>query len=524
MKSKVKLFLLFFLVSSSIFAQKNLYPDTDLPGFEPQIFGENILSTGLNEITIAIAPDYKEIYFTIRHKSDFFKIYYVSKTNYGWSAPQAAPFSSKFKDADPFITKDGQKLFFCSDRLTDKNDKKRDWNIWFVTKNGDKWSEPELVPFDNEKNEMFPTLSDSGNMVFHADYGSERKTLDITHTDIYYSKFDGTKFLKPEKLESSISSPSAEWDPFIAPDESYIMFTSTRKKNMGGGDLFISYKDETGNWGKVKNMGYFINSRRIDYCPALSPDRKYLLFSSSRMGKKKILASEKPGYFELAKTLGGMQNGLSDIYWMDASIIKNLKNNIWWEDTGREFKHDLSDKKILMIVGENFDFHEADLIPRELEKMGADVVTAAVSEKLTGHIINIDGLKFDKSEKREIEADILISEIELDDYDAIYFPGGGGPANIIKNPATNSLVRDLIKKAVSENKLVAAICHGPLIFADAGIIKGKKVTCNRAIIKEIKSAGGNFQNVKCISDGNMLTGNWPFFETFTAEFAKMLEK
>ena len=96
----------------------------------------------------------------------------------------------------------------------------------------------------------------------------------------------------------------AAWHPYIAPDESYIIFEQIGRKNNthGADDLFISFKDRHGKWTPVKNMGTTINSKATEFCPYVSPDGKYLFFTR--------YTSEKN----------------SDIYWVDAAIIDRMRH------------------------------------------------------------------------------------------------------------------------------------------------------------------------------------------------------
>lgn len=76
---------------------------------------------------------------------------------------------------------------------------------------------------------------------------------------------------------------------------------STEKDEINGsGDLYISFQEEKGSWTEPINMGKPINSNKLEFCPMISPDGKYLFFSSRRRGNE-------------------------DIYWVDAKVIENLK-------------------------------------------------------------------------------------------------------------------------------------------------------------------------------------------------------
>ena len=84
---------------------------------------------------------------------------------------------------------------------------------------------------------------------------------------------------EPENLGSVINSVFDEHDPLIAPDESFLVYTSTRSDGFGEADLYISHK-ENDHWGNPKNMGIGINTKAYEYCPYLTPDGKYFFYSS----------------------------------------------------------------------------------------------------------------------------------------------------------------------------------------------------------------------------------------------------
>jgi Tol biopolymer transport system component len=110
-----------------------------------------------------------------------------------------------------------------------------------------------------------------------------------------------------------------EYEPFIAPDQSYLIFMAAgRPDGRGGGDLYISYHKD-GVWSKAQNLGEKINSPRDEYSPKISPDGKYFFFASAR-GRR---PPEKPlNYQELLAWLRGARNGLGDIYQVERSAIQ----------------------------------------------------------------------------------------------------------------------------------------------------------------------------------------------------------
>src|SRR6185436_12085740 len=158
------------------------------------------------------------------------------------------PFSGQYADADPFITADGERFFFISTRPVDGKPKE-DTDIWMMKKTAIGWSEPEHLPINSETNEWFPTVSRNGNLYF----GSERPG-GKGRCDIYCSKLVDGKYGPPENLGEPINSAANEVEPFVAPDESYIIFSGTSlPESRGAYDLYVSLHRD-GAWTKPRNL------------------------------------------------------------------------------------------------------------------------------------------------------------------------------------------------------------------------------------------------------------------------------
>jgi Tol biopolymer transport system component len=279
---------------------------------DPMLFGEGVVSTGEYESHPAFTPDGRTLYF-VRSTPQFtdWKIYVTQLTEGRWSEPKVAPFSGKHRDADPFITADGQQLYFISDRPVDAKPK-QDMDIWVMerTKNGD-WGEPRNLgaPINTATSEWFPTVAANGTLYF----GSGRPG-GHGKTDLYRARRAGDTFAKPENLGPNINSAAEEFECCIAPDESFMVFMAAgRRDSMGGGDLYISYQKD-GQWTPVKNLGPKINGPGLEISPWLSPDGKHFYFSSARRAEG-IPPGTRPNR---------PRNGLGDIYRMDLSAVHEL--------------------------------------------------------------------------------------------------------------------------------------------------------------------------------------------------------
>jgi Tol biopolymer transport system component len=283
----------------------------------PQLFGENVISTGDDESHPEFTPDGKTVYF-LKNTPSFshYTIVVSHEQNRKWTTPEVAPFSGQFSDADPFITADGERFFFISTRPVNGTSKE-DTDIWMMKKVGENWSAPEpLAVVNSETSEWFPTVSKNGNLYF----GSERPG-GKGKCDLYRSRLIDGKYETPENLGDPINSAANEVEPFIAPDESYLIFAATGlPESKGIYDLYISFRQD-GAWTKPRNLGDKINSIGWDFSPKVSPDGKWFFFTSNRCFADKPL-DKRLTYNELLKKLHSPGNGLRDIYKIDIRALK----------------------------------------------------------------------------------------------------------------------------------------------------------------------------------------------------------
>lgn len=113
-----------------------------------------------------------------------------------------------------------------------------------------------------------------------------------------------------------------------------------------------------------------------------------------------------------------------------------------------------------------------------------------------------------------------IEEIDPVDYDFLILPGGRAPKKLGKNERVLSIVRSFYE----QDKIIAAVCHGPRILISAGIMKGKTATSYPRIKDELIEGGVNYVDEKVASDGNILTTRRPEdFPSFFKEFFRKLK-
>src|SRR5438034_124979 len=212
---------------------------------EPIIFAPGVISTGDYEVCPTFSVDGRTFYF-VRSTPDanFWTIVFSRYENGKWNAPQVAPFSGQYSDADEFITGDGKQMFFISRRPVSPDispNASGKLDIWVMDKmaNGD-WGEPRNLgrPVNSDANEYYPTVAANGTLYF----GSRRKG-GKGGADIYRSRLVNGKYQAPENLGDAINTEFDEFEPYIAPDESFMIFMAGggRPGSLGGLDFYISY-------------------------------------------------------------------------------------------------------------------------------------------------------------------------------------------------------------------------------------------------------------------------------------------
>lgn len=299
--------LIFIFLCSSLSGQtapaefpvlKGPYLGQKAPGKIPEPFAPEIMTAEMGyHSSIVFSPDLKEAFWRPMDGNEG-KILYANMGDDGrWTRPGWTDFGMGDKILDPIFSVDGQRLYFLSFKPDADGRNKRE-RIWFVEKTGNGWSKP--VPIgkvisDHPTHWTF-SLASNGNLYFTSECKEARG-----EQDIYLARYEGGEYRPPVSLGPAVNSDGRDFTPFIAPDESYLIFARMGPETGGKTDLYISYKTADGSWTRALNMGPEVNSTAYDLAPYVDPSGKYLFFISQR-------------------------DKLNGIMWMSASIIDELKN------------------------------------------------------------------------------------------------------------------------------------------------------------------------------------------------------
>lgn len=160
---------------------------------------------------------------------------------------------------------------------------------------------------------------------------------------------------------------------------------------------------------------------------------------------------------------------------------------------------ELSNAKILIVSTDGFEQSELETPLNKLREYGATV-----------HVATPDGNAIrgwdDKDWGASVEADLKISDVNVDDYIALVLPGGQMNPDILRADETAvSKVRDF----VTGDKIVAAICHAPWLLIEAGVVEGREMTSYKSIRTDLKNAGANVVDKEVAISNGIITSRHP---------------
>ena len=264
------------------------------PGDIAQLFAPGLVSTEHGELNSVFTSDLQEFYFTRRAIPGRWPAIMVTRRGpEGWTIPEPVDFDEGYSAIDLFITPDGQRMVFCSNRPHQDGDQPRsDHDFWVSRRDEGGWGEPQLfAPAAlSDWEDYYPVVTESGNLYFN----SQRDGPGTNN--IFRAIWDQGTYGSAEKLPEPVNSPYREFDAFVSGAEDVIVFSSDRPGGFGRSDIYVSFLED-GSWSEPRNLGGEVNSEGSEYGGILSPDGRYLFFTSTRGGSE-------------------------DIYWISAAVLE----------------------------------------------------------------------------------------------------------------------------------------------------------------------------------------------------------
>ncbi|MGE0589668.1 MAG: hypothetical protein AB7O48_13915 [Cyclobacteriaceae bacterium] len=279
------LLILFIAISLRVaFAQKDTqspYLGQTAPGQVAKAFAPGIVCTDYYEYSGVFTPDMKSFYFLRNGGKYEAQTFVVSEYKDGqWVESVVSP-----RVGQPIFSPDGRTMHLG------KRYKERTATGWSDVKSLEE-------PF---KDIAIMRLSASANGTYYFDT-FDRENLDFP---LRYSRVVDGKYEEPQVLSKAINTGTYLSHPFIAPDESYLLWDAKRDDGFGDSDIYISFRQPDGSWGDGINLGEGINTDAWEAAATVTPDGKYIFFN---------------------RNIGSDKYENVDIYWVDAQVIERLRD------------------------------------------------------------------------------------------------------------------------------------------------------------------------------------------------------
>lgn len=276
---------------------KGPYLGQKVPGLTPELFAPGIITTKKSEGCSGWG-NRMEFFIFQRWIDGKSNTYIMENTAETWKEPELVPFSDSYQLGDFTIAPDGKTIVFASRLLIEEIGSEGEGaNIWTVEKTENGWTEPEQIgrPVNTKYHDSYPCLAANRNLYFFG-----RKPGGFGKSDIYMAVWSDGRYEEPVNFGERFNTEHHEWDTYIAPDESYMIYCSTMPGGLGEDDLYITFRQQDGSWCDPTHMGAEINSAGSENRPYVSPDGKYFFFTSDIRGNR-------------------------DIFWVDARIFDEIE-------------------------------------------------------------------------------------------------------------------------------------------------------------------------------------------------------
>lgn len=318
MKKYLYLVLLLSLKSNAEQANTNGPFFNAQPRDQPQLLAPSLLASSMIEFNGTFTPDGKEFFYTVDvpgkiRLAEGIIAHTKMAADGSWSQPKVAPFSGEFSEYDPIFSPDGQRLYYSSRRPLPDGTDNGQGNVWYVERTANGWGIPQYIKLTKQDN-YYNSLTHSGVLYFNT-WGDGKMYRAVKENDQYQYQ----ELPIPLSTEQHI-----EGDPFVSPDEDYIIFRRSRDKGgFGKGDLYISFNIK-GQWTEPENLGEPINSMANDMGPYVTTDGKLFIYASSRVDRHYPSKSGN-SIKKLQKKYHSTDNGNLNIYYTSTDFITRMK-------------------------------------------------------------------------------------------------------------------------------------------------------------------------------------------------------
>jgi len=283
-----------------------------LPIREPELFAEGVISTDDDEFGGQFSPDGQTLWLSKSVPRFHLDTIFQSMFRNGhWQQPQIATFSGIWHDYDPTLSADAKRLYFISDRPRTDGKPHPNYDIWYLERTRDGWSAPRNLgaPVNGAWSSHFAISTRDGTLYFTSDHPGSKGYLDVWESHFHDGHFD-----EPSNVGDAINAAGwANFEVYVDPERTYMIVSAYgHDDSLGDCDMYVSYRRD-GQWQPLQNLGPKVNSAARDYSARVTPDGKYLIFTSER-GVPTDARTTPWTYREFTAAVRGVRNGLGNIY------------------------------------------------------------------------------------------------------------------------------------------------------------------------------------------------------------------
>jgi protease I len=180
--------------------------------------------------------------------------------------------------------------------------------------------------------------------------------------------------------------------------------------------------------------------------------------------------------------------------------------------------------KVLILTGDAAETLEVFYPYQRLQEEGYEVHIAAPSKKKLQFVVHdfVDGFDtYTEKLGHTWEADVAFADVNPADYVACVIPGGRAPEYIRNDEDCKRIVQAFF----GDDRPVAHLCHGPLVTAAAGVLRGRTTSAYPALAPDVAVAGATFRDGDAVVDGRLVSGRaWPDHPGWMREFLRLLRE
>jgi len=267
------------------------------PGLTPEIFAPGVVSKDGIQMKLTMTANGSEILYTERDPATNAASFIIrSRAGESWSEPLVLPYSKEYTDIEPSLSPDGMRILFVSNRpASGEGEPGKIPDIWMAEKITDQWGRPvrlgpPIFTDDPADIEAHPAFLPDGGIYFMRQNGKTRR--------LFKAARRGDGFAEPVAIPLNEDLLAEQFSgPCFSPDGRTLLMHSRKEGGFGNWDLYVAFKDESGGWSELKNLGPDVNTDKQESSPTFSSNGQYLLFTRE-----------------------------TDIYWVSAEILDKLRH------------------------------------------------------------------------------------------------------------------------------------------------------------------------------------------------------